>query len=64
MSKEVTDLAKKLAFSDKEKEVPTLPELFERLGDDGWEMISHVVNQDLAPNGTTMHYYNFKREKL
>ena len=51
-------------FSDKEKEVPTLPELFERLGDDGWEMISHVVNQDLAPNGTTMHYYNFKREKL
>jgi len=27
-------------------------------------MISHVVNQDLAQNGTTMHYYNFKREKL
>ena len=46
------------------KEVPTLPEILNKLGDDGWEMISHVVNQDLAQNGTTMHYYNFKREKL
>ena len=45
-------------------EVPTLPELLERLGNEGWEMVSHVVNQDLTPNGTTMHYYNFKREKL
>ena len=46
------------------KEVPTLPDILNKLGDDGWEMISHVVNQDLAQNGTTMHYYNFKREKL
>ena len=46
------------------KEVPTLPEILNKLGDDGWEMISHFVNQDLAQNGTTMHYYNFKREKL
>ena len=46
------------------KDVPTLPEILNKLGDDGWEMISHVVNQDLAQNGTTMHYYNFKREKL
>ena len=46
------------------KEVPSLPEILCKLGDDGWEMISHVVNQDLAANGTTMHYYNFKREKL
>ena len=51
-------------FSGKENEVPTLPELLERLGNQGWEMISHVVNQDLAQNGITMHYYNFKREKL
>mgnify|MGYP001304850569 FL=1 len=51
-------------FSSKENEVPTLPELLERLGNQGWEMISHVVNQDLAQNGVTMHYYNFKREKL
>ena len=46
------------------KEVPSLPEILNKLGNDGWEMISHVVNQDLAQNGTTMHYYNFKREKL
>ena len=46
------------------KEVPSLPEILDKLGDDGWEMISHVVNQDFAANGTTMHYYNFKREKL
>ena len=46
------------------KEVPSLPEILNKLGDDGWEMVSHVVNQDLAANGTTMHYYNFKREKL
>ena len=46
------------------KEVPSLPEILNKLGSDGWEMISHVVNQDLAANGTTMHYYNFKREKL
>ena len=46
------------------KEVPSLPEILNKLGNDGWEMISHVVNQDLAANGTTMHYYNFKREKL
>ena len=46
------------------KEVPSLPEILSKLGNDGWEMISHVVNQDLAANGTTMHYYNFKREKL
>jgi len=46
------------------KEVPTLPELFAKLGDDGWEMVSHVVNQDITQNGVTLHYYNFKREKL
>ncbi len=27
-------------------EVPTLPELLAALGADGWEMVSHVVNQD------------------
>ena len=42
-------------------EVPTLPEMFEALGKDGWEMVTHVVNQDLQTNGTTFHYYNFKR---
>ena len=45
------------------KEVPTLPEMFASLGDDGWEMVSHVVNQDNTANGVTFHYYNFKRPK-
>ena len=43
-------------------EVPTLPEMFSKLGADGWEMVSHVVNQDVQQNGVTFHYYNFKRE--
>ena len=42
--------------------VPTLPEMFKSLGQDGWELISHVVNQDIKNNGVTLHYYNFKRE--
>ena len=45
------------------KEVPTLPEMLATLGDDGWEMVSHVVNQDNTPNGVSFHYYNFKRAK-
>ena len=43
-------------------EVPTLPEMFSKLGADGWEMVGHVVNQDVQQNGVTFHYYNFKRE--
>ena len=42
--------------------VPTLPEMLSKLGSEGWEMISHVVNQDVQQNGVTFHYYNFKRE--
>ncbi|MCP9784173.1 hypothetical protein KBY83_12765 [Cyanobium sp. WKJ7-Wakatipu] len=42
--------------------VPTLPEMFSALGQDGWELVSHVVNQDNTPNGVTFHYYNLKRE--
>tara|TARA_Y200000002_G_scaffold193495_1_gene159849 strand:- start:57 stop:311 length:255 start_codon:yes stop_codon:yes gene_type:complete len=45
-------------------EVPTLPEMFSKLGADGWEMVSHVVNQDVQQNGVTFHYYNLKREIL
>ena len=44
------------------QEMPTLPEMFEALGKDGWEMVSHMINQDNATNGVTWHYYNFKRE--
>ena len=43
-------------------EVPTLPEMFSKLGSEGWEMVSHVVNQHVQQNGVTFHYYNFKRE--
>ena len=43
------------------EEVPTLPELLAALGADGWEMVSHVVNQDNRANGVTFHYYSFKR---
>ena len=42
-------------------EQPTLPEMFKELGEQGWEMVSHVVNQDNQTNGVTFHYYNFKR---
>ena len=45
------------------KEVPTLPEMLAKLGEDGWEMVSHSINQDNAANGATFHYYNFKRPK-
>jgi hypothetical protein len=46
------------------REVPTLPEMLTALGADGWEMVTHVVNQDNASNGGTFHYYNFKRPVL
>ncbi len=42
-------------------EVPSLPEMLRALGEDGWEMISHVVNQDIKNNGVTLHYMQFKR---
>jgi|TARA_B100000482_G_C12449149_1_gene236257 hypothetical protein len=43
------------------KEVPTLPEMLTALGQDGWEMVSHMVNQDNNSNGVTFHYLYFKR---
>ena len=44
-------------------EVPTLHEMLQALGADGREMVTHVVNQDNTANGTTFHYYKFKRIK-
>ena len=41
--------------------LPPLPEILSLLGKAGWEMVSHVVNQDNQTNGVTFHYYNFKR---
>ena len=43
--------------------VPSLPENFQTLGNTGWQMISHQINQDLQQNGVTFHYYNFMRLK-
>ena len=44
------------------EEVPTLPVLLNAAGSDGWELISHSVNQDNQSNGVTFHYLYFKRE--
>ena len=43
-------------------EVPSLPEILAALGKDGWELVSHMVNQDGQANGVTWHYLYFKRE--
>ena len=43
--------------------VPTLPAILQQLGNAGWKMIGHQVNQDLKSNGVTFHYYNFMRIK-
>ena len=41
--------------------VTTLPELMNALGGEGWELVSHVVNQDNKTNNVTLHYMTFKR---
>jgi len=46
----------------KTQEVPTLPELLNLAGSEGWELVSHSVNQDNVANGVTFHYLYFKRE--
>jgi len=43
---------------------PSLPKMLADLGRDGWEMVSHAVNQDNQTNGVTFHYMQFKRELL
>lgn len=43
------------------KDAGTLPEFMQAAGQDGWELISHVVNQDNQTNGVTFHYMQFKR---
>ncbi|MFE1744090.1 hypothetical protein [Coleofasciculus sp. H7-2] len=44
------------------EEVPTLPNLLNAAGVDGWELVSHSVNQDNQANAVTFHYLYFKRE--
>ena len=43
-------------------QVTTLPEMMNALGGQGWELVSHVVNQDLQTNNVTLHYMTFKRQ--
>ncbi len=42
-------------------QVTSLPEMVNALGAEGWEMVSHVVNQDNQTNNVTLHYMSFKR---
>ena len=37
--------------------VPTLHEMLNQLGAAGWELVSHVVNQDVSSNGVTCLLY-------
>ena len=43
------------------QEVPTLPEMFEALGKDGWELITHAVHYSNYDESIVFHYYTFKR---
>ena len=43
-------------------QVTTLPEMMNALGCEGWELVSHVVNQDNQANNVTLHYMSFKRQ--
>mgnify|MGYP001790948429 CR=1 FL=1 len=48
---------------DKAGKLPNnLPDFLAVVGSQGWEMITHVVNQDNKSNGVTLHYMHFKRE--
>jgi hypothetical protein len=42
----------------------TLPEFLRLVGAEGWELVSHAVNQDLEDNSLTWHYMHFKRPKI
>lgn len=42
-------------------QVTTFPEMINALGAEGWEMVSHTVNQDNQTNNVTFHYVTFKR---
>ncbi len=39
----------------------TLPQFLALVGEEGWELASHVVNQDMQANSVTWHYMHFKR---
>lgn len=51
-------------LSEEQKSAATLPEFLRLAGEDGWELVSHALNQDLQANSVTWHYMQFKRLKL
>ena len=40
-------------MSEKRETAKTLPEFLRLSGEDGWELVSRVVNQDMQTNGVT-----------
>ena len=46
---------------EKAQTAKTLSEFLVLVGEEGWELVSHVVNQDVQANGVTWHYMHFKR---
>jgi hypothetical protein len=44
----------------------TLPESLQKFGEDGWELVSHVLNTEFSGENktTTWHYMHFKRPKV
>ncbi len=49
-------------FRLRSKKLTELEELCGNMGNEGWELVSHVVNQDLQQNNVTLHYMSFKRQ--
>ena len=42
------------------KTMPTVPQLFDSLGKEGWELVTHVIHQD-GSGGMVFHYYTLRR---
>ena len=51
-------------WGNRDATAPSLSKILADLGRDGWEMVSHTMNQDNQNNGVTFHYMQFKRELL
>lgn len=42
--------------SESKQGAKTLPDFPKSAGEDGWEMVSHTINQDMQANGVTWRY--------
>ncbi len=47
--------------SESKQEIKTLPELLRLSDEDGWEMMSRTINQDMQVNGVAWRYVQLKR---